>query len=88
MVIDADAHANEPVDLFDRYLEKEYKDRGLRSSRFAVGHTFGWWKENFPASGGKLGSWNAEMGMSTWAALIWRSRHGTRRCSGPVERYE
>jgi uncharacterized protein len=28
MVIDADAHANEPIDLFDRYLEKEYKDRG------------------------------------------------------------
>ncbi len=28
MVIDADAHANEPIDLFDRYLEKEYKDHG------------------------------------------------------------
>ena len=27
MVIDADAHANEPRDLFDRYLEKEFKDR-------------------------------------------------------------
>ena len=28
MVIDADAHANEPIDLFDRYLEREYKDHG------------------------------------------------------------
>ena len=28
MVIDADAHANEPNDLFDRYLEKEFKEHG------------------------------------------------------------
>ena len=28
MVMDADGHANEPNDLFDRYLEKEYKERG------------------------------------------------------------
>jgi len=28
MVIDADAHANEPNDLFDRYLEKEFKEQG------------------------------------------------------------
>ena len=28
MVIDADAHANEPNDLFDSYLEKEFKEHG------------------------------------------------------------
>ena len=28
MVIDADGHANEPNDLFDRYLEKEFKEHG------------------------------------------------------------
>lgn len=28
MVIDADAHSNEPRDLFDRYLEKDFRDRG------------------------------------------------------------
>ena len=28
MVIDADAHSNEPRDLFDRYLEKEFRDKG------------------------------------------------------------
>ena len=28
MVIDADAHANEPRDLFDRYLEKDFRDNG------------------------------------------------------------
>ena len=28
MVIDADGHANEPNDLFDRYLEKEFKSIG------------------------------------------------------------
>jgi predicted TIM-barrel fold metal-dependent hydrolase len=28
LVIDADAHANEPDDLFDRYLEKEFKEHG------------------------------------------------------------
>ena len=28
MVIDADAHANEPKDLFDRYLEKEFRANG------------------------------------------------------------
>ena len=28
MVIDGDAHCNEPRDLFDRYLEKEFRDRG------------------------------------------------------------
>src|SRR4029077_18448738 len=28
MVIDADAHANEPNDLFDRYLETEFKEHG------------------------------------------------------------
>jgi uncharacterized protein len=27
LVIDADGHANEPYDLFDRYLEKEFKNR-------------------------------------------------------------
>jgi hypothetical protein len=28
MVIDGDGHCNEPRDLFDRYLEKEFRDRG------------------------------------------------------------
>jgi len=28
MIIDADAHANEAGDLFDRYLEKEFRERG------------------------------------------------------------
>ncbi len=28
MVIDGDAHCNEPRDLFDRYLENEFRDRG------------------------------------------------------------
>src|ERR671919_2906580 len=30
MVIDGDAHCNEPKDLFDRYLEKEFRDGGPR----------------------------------------------------------
>ena len=34
MVIDADAHANEPIDLFDRYLEKEFKDHGPQGQRY------------------------------------------------------
>jgi hypothetical protein len=28
MVIDGDAHCNEPKDLFDRFLEKEFRDCG------------------------------------------------------------
>ena len=28
MVIDGDGHCNEPRDLFDRYLEKEFRERG------------------------------------------------------------
>src|ERR1051325_5424531 len=28
LVIDADGHSNEPRDLFERYLEKEYRSRG------------------------------------------------------------
>ncbi len=28
MVIDGDDHCNEPRDLFDRYLEKEFRERG------------------------------------------------------------
>jgi hypothetical protein len=28
MVIDGDGHCNEPRDLFDRYLEKEFRPRG------------------------------------------------------------
>jgi hypothetical protein len=28
MVIDGDGHCNEPGDLFDRYLEKEFRERG------------------------------------------------------------
>src|ERR1043166_1685650 len=28
MVIDGDGHCNEPKDLFERYLEKEFRDRG------------------------------------------------------------
>ena len=36
MVIDADGHANEPNDLFDRYLEKEYKERGPQEERGVV----------------------------------------------------
>src|SRR5690349_24693722 len=28
MVIDGDGHCNEPRDLFERYLEKEFRDRG------------------------------------------------------------
>ena len=28
MVIDGDGHCNEPADLFDRYLEKEFRERG------------------------------------------------------------
>src|SRR5262245_64371816 len=28
MVIDGDGHCNEPRDVFDRYLEKEFRDRG------------------------------------------------------------
>jgi predicted TIM-barrel fold metal-dependent hydrolase len=31
MVIDGDAHCNEPKDLFDRYLEKEFRDCGPRA---------------------------------------------------------
>ena len=27
MVIDGDGHCNEPRDLFDRYLEKEFRER-------------------------------------------------------------
>ena len=30
MVIDGDGHCNEPRDLFDRYLEKDFRDRGPR----------------------------------------------------------
>src|SRR5438045_2787001 len=28
MVIDGDGHCNEPKDLFENYLEKEFRDRG------------------------------------------------------------
>ena len=30
MVIDGDGHCNEPRDLFDRYLEKDFRERGPR----------------------------------------------------------
>ena len=31
MVIDGDAHCNEPKDLFERYLDKEFRDRGPKA---------------------------------------------------------
>ena len=31
MVIDGDAHWNEPKDLFERYLDKEFRDRGPKA---------------------------------------------------------
>ena len=40
-VIDADGHANEPDDLFDRYLEKDFKEARagsrVRSAKFNTG---------------------------------------------------
>mgnify|MGYP002831029633 CR=1 FL=1 len=29
-IIDADGHINEPADLWDRYLEPEFRDRAIR----------------------------------------------------------
>ena len=46
MVIDADAHANEPRDLFDRYLEKDFRDNSPKVVESTKSFT-GWWKANF-----------------------------------------
>ena len=40
MVIDGDGHCNEPRDLFDRYLEKEF--RGLGPTIVPVGNVEYW----------------------------------------------
>ncbi len=55
MVIDADAHANEPRDLFDRYLEKEFIDRGPKVVE--VGKVLYWMVEGklFPRPLGNYG---------------------------------
>ncbi|HEX9445243.1 MAG TPA: amidohydrolase family protein, partial [Candidatus Binatia bacterium] len=55
MVIDADGHANEPGDLFERYLEKEYKDRGPKVVE--VGKVLYWMVEGkmFPRPVGNYG---------------------------------
>jgi hypothetical protein len=55
MVIDADAHANEPRDLFDRYLEKEFRDRGPKVVE--VGKVLYWMVEGklFPRPLGNYG---------------------------------
>jgi hypothetical protein len=44
MVIDGDAHCNEPRDLFDRYLEKEFRGRG---PKVVNAGGLRWSKENF-----------------------------------------
>jgi len=55
MVIDADGHANEPSDLFDRYLDKEFKDRGPKVVE--VGKVLYWMVEGklFPRPVGNYG---------------------------------
>ena len=74
MVIDADAHANEPDDLFDRYLERDFKEDGPEV--VSIGKVQYWMVEGklFPASGWKLGSWHAEwISVQKKENLIWRS---------------
>src|ERR1051325_3887723 len=55
MVIDADGHANEPNDLFDRYLEKEFKSIGPKVVE--VGKVLYWMVEGklFPRPVGNYG---------------------------------
>jgi uncharacterized protein len=55
MVIDADGHANEPSDLFDRYLDKQYKERGPKVVQ--MGKVLYWMVEGklFPRPVGNYG---------------------------------
>ncbi|HEY7163633.1 MAG TPA: amidohydrolase family protein [Candidatus Binatia bacterium] len=55
MVIDADGHANEPDDLFDRYLEKEFKPIGPKVVE--IGNVQYWMVEGklFPRPVGNYG---------------------------------
>src|SRR5437660_1488058 len=55
MVIDADGHANEPRDLFDRYLENKFKDCGPKVVE--VGKVLYWMVEGklFPRPVGNWG---------------------------------
>ncbi len=38
-VIDADAHHDEPPDLYERYVESEYRDQALAAVRSVEGVT-------------------------------------------------
>jgi uncharacterized protein len=54
-VIDADGHANEPEDLFDRYLEKDFKELGPKTVQ--IGKVQYWMVEGkvFPRPVGNFG---------------------------------
>ena len=73
MVIDGDGHCNEPSDLFDRYLEKEFRERGPKvvdasGTRWMIEGKFlprpvGTWGHG--SSSGYFGTNMAKKGMAT-----------------------
>ena len=60
MVIDADAHANEPRDLFDRYLEKDFRDSGPKVVEIDKVALLDGGRQTFSSSRGKLWAWDPQ----------------------------